>query len=47
MSEEKKERYKQQHAMLRTAYLAQLQSFYEEHPDAKPPPKQPNPSKYV
>ena len=45
MGEEKKERYKQQHAVMKTAYEAQLKQFYEEHPDAKPPPKQPAPSK--
>jgi hypothetical protein len=41
MAEEKKEKYKQQYVALKAAYDTQLKTFYEEHPDAKPPPKQP------
>lgn len=44
LPQEKKDKYKQQHALLKAAYEAKLKAFYEEHPDARPPPKQP---KYV
>ena len=47
MPEEKKMKYKQQHAMLKAAYNTQLKSFYDEHPDAKLPPKNTSTSKYV
>lgn len=40
ISDEKKEKYKQQYIMLKAAYETQLQIFYDAHPDARPPPKQ-------
>ena len=47
MPEEKKEKYKQQYVALKAAYDTELKTFYEAHPDAKPPPKQTASSKYV
>ena len=40
LPDEKKEKYKQQHALMKVSYEAELKSFYDEHPDARPPPKQ-------
>ena len=43
IGQERQGRYKQQHTALKATYEAQLQKFYEDHPDARPTP----PTKYV
>ena len=37
MGAERQEKYKQQSSALRTSYKTQLEQFYSDHPDAKPP----------
>ena len=38
MGAEKQEKYKQQSLLLRKAYNTEMEMFYQEHPDARPPP---------
>lgn len=45
MAPEKQEKYRQQYVALKRVYESQLQKFYAEHPDARPP--SPPPSKYA
>ena len=35
---EKQEKYKQQYAALRRNYEEEVEQFYQDHPDARPPP---------
>ena len=37
MGSERQEKYKQQYMTLRKSYETQLEQFYSDHPDAKPP----------
>ena len=45
LPKEKKEKYKQQHTLLKASYEVKLKEFYDEHPDARPQPKQPSGSR--
>ncbi len=38
MGAQRQEKYRQQSALLRKNYSDQMQEFYQEHPDARPPP---------